>query len=292
MKLPAFAYFDPTTLEEALHLLSQYGGQAKVLAGGQSLLPLLAERRVRPAVVLDINRIAALGRLELSHLGVSLGATCRQRVLERHPDLALNSPLLAEAVPLIGYVQTRNRGTIGGSLAQAHPAAELPAVALTLGAEFTVERFGMQRRVSAEEFYPGLTRTTLAPDELLTAVTFPPWRQGTGWAIEKFSLRPGNYALVGIIVMLIASAYCCREARITVFGKSVLPQRLRQAESLLSEKIITPSLLDEVMTQVREETLAHENYHAPAVYQRHLAGTLAKRALQRAARRAALLGSS
>jgi aerobic carbon-monoxide dehydrogenase medium subunit len=288
MKPPPFDYFDPTTLSDALMLLAGRDRGMKILAGGQSLLPLLNFRLRRPHTLVDINGIDELHLLHHDRAGLQIGATVRQRELEQQPGLAEINPLLAQALPLIGYLQTRNRGTVCGSLAHADPAAELPAVAITQEATFTIQRKGAQRVVSARKFLKQPYITTIEPDEMLTRVTFPSWNQGDGWAIEQVSRRPGDFALVGVVVLLTPSNGACARARITVFGTGGIPRRSEGAETLLAESSLSASLLDEVVASVRAETSARSDVHATARYRRYVAGALARRALLRAAKRAGL----
>jgi len=289
MKPPLFDYFDPDSLAGALALLADLDRDATILAGGQSLLPLLKLRQRRARTLIDINRIAELHFTTASKEGLSVGATVRQTELMRHEGLAEINPLLAEALPLIGHPQTRSRGTVCGSLAHADPAAELPAVAITLSANFTVQSRRGQRLVSAQDFFKQPHTTALDRDELLTHVSFPRWNYGDGWAVEKLGRRPGDFALAGVVVLLTPDNGVCTRARLTVFGAAGAPRRNKAAEALLTGNNLTPSLLDAVVTQVQVETPTQSDIHATADYKRHLIGALARRTLLRAAKRARLL---
>ena len=289
MKPPLFDYFDPGSLADALTLLSDLDRGATILAGGQSLLPLLKLRLTRPRTLVDINRIAELHFTSYDKEGLNVGATVRQTELVRQEGLAEINPLLAEALPLIGYPQTRSRGTVCGSLAHADPAAELPAVAITLGAKFNLQSQRGERIVSAQNFFKKPNTTAMDRDEILTSVSFPHWNYGDGWAIEKLGRRPGDFALAGAVVLLAPDNGICARARITIFGAAGAPRRNKAAEALLTGNSLTPSLLEAVVTQLQAETPTHSDIHATADYRRHLIGALARRTVLRAAKRAGLM---
>lgn len=290
MKPPPFAYFDPATLADALELLADSDRGAKILAGGQSLLPLLKFRSLRPGALIDINRIEELHFTRHDKEGLQVGATVRQAELARQEGLAEINPLLAEALPLIGHAQTRSRGTVCGSLAHADPSAELPAVAVTQGARFTLQSRRRQRTVSARNFFDKPPTAIMDHDEMLTQVTFPPWNHGDGWAIEEVGRRPGDFALAGVAVLLTPANGICERARITVFGVADAPRRSESAETMLAGNPLTPSLLDAMVTQLKAEFKTQSDIHATAEYRRYLIGTLARRAVLRAAKRAGVLG--
>jgi len=287
VKPPKFAYADPDSLSETLELLAAHGDGAKVLAGGQSLMPLLNFRLARPELVIDINRVRELHNSDLDGAGgVRVGATVRQRELERSPALRRANPLLAEAMPLIGHFQIRNRGTVCGSLAHADPAAELPAVALALDAEMTVHRRGGSRTVAANDFFEGYLTTCLAADELLTEVSFPPWNARDGWAIEELVRREGDFALAGIVVRLSVAGGTCAEARVVAFGLAGRPQRLMKSEQAMLGSGAGQAI-NEIEAVVRSEVEVDDDVHASAAYRANVAGALAERALARAWERAA-----
>jgi aerobic carbon-monoxide dehydrogenase medium subunit len=288
MKPHAFDYHDPAAVSDVLGLLAEHAGRARVLAGGQSLLPLINARLVRPGVLVDINGVEELNLLTHGADGLTIGATLRQRDLERSDGLAELNPLLAEAVPLIGHFQVRNRGTVCGSLAFANPAGQLPAAAVTLGARLTLASTGGRRVVAARGFFLGNQKTCMEPDELLTHVNFPAWRRGDGWAVEQVTRRHNDFALAGSMVLVTAEGGVVRDARVTVYGAGLMPQRARAAEGLLRGVGPSRGLLDAFAQKVRGEVEAHDDVQAPADYRRHLAGVLASRALVRAAARAGL----
>ena len=289
MKPPPFDYFDPAALDDALSLLGDLDRGAKILAGGQSLLPLLKIRMAKPAALVDINRIDELHVTSHDNEGLRVAATVRQSEMAKYEGLAEFNPLLAEALPLIGHVQTRSRGTVCGSLAHADPCAELPAVAITQGARFTLQSQRGQRVVSAHSFFKKPHVTIMDRDEMLTHVTFPRWKNGDGGAIEEVGRRPGDFALAGVAVLLTPENGVCARARITVFGLADVPRRATAAQALLEGNSVTASLLDAVVMRVQAETKTPSDIHARADYRRHLIGALTRRTLLRAAKRAGLI---
>lgn len=289
MKPPPFNYFDPAELAEALQLLADSGPGTKILAGGQSLMPLLNLRLTRPATLVDINRIEALHFTRHDEAGLHVGATIRQTELLRQEGLAEINPLLAEALPLIGHRQTRSRGTVCGSLAFGDPSAELPAVAITLGAKFTIQNRCAKRTVPARNFFKQPHLTIMDHDEMLTGVTFPAWNRGDGWAIEEIGRRPGDFALAGVAVLLTPANGICARARITVFGTADIPRRSQAAETLLIGNSLTAALLDAIVARLQSDTTTQSDIHATSAYRRYVLGTLTRRALLRAAKKAGLL---
>jgi aerobic carbon-monoxide dehydrogenase medium subunit len=286
VKPPPFSYADPDSLAETLDLLAVHGPDAKVLAGGQSLMPLLNFRLARPALIVDINRVPELRRFASDAAGgLRIGATVRQRELERSAELARANPLLAETLPLIGHFQIRNRGTICGSLAHADPAAELPAVAVALDAELTVVRRGGSRLVTADDFFVSYLTTCLEDDELLSEVRFPPWTANDGWAIEELTRRDGDFALAGVVVRLSAPGGICTRAGIVAFGFGGRPQRLRSAERRVLGSAIGKATAD-VEQVVRQEVEVEDDHRASAAYRSKVTGVLCGRALARAWERA------
>jgi carbon-monoxide dehydrogenase medium subunit len=271
VKAPAFEYFDPATREEALDLLACYGEDAKVLAGGQSLVPLLNFRLAHPGVLVDINRVADLAQTSQTHLG----ALVRQRALEHS-----TCPLLRQAMPFIGHAQIRNRGTLGGSLAHADPAAELPAVMLALEAELTLQRTSGQRTVKAEDFFLGQLTTAIEPDELLVEVALPAWPERTGSSLHEVAIRRGDFALGGVATMLSLDAQGrVSRARIVPFGVGDRPVRQREAEASLAGGQPSADAFAEAGRIVSEHVEPWDDIHASAAYRRRLAGLLTERAL-------------
>jgi aerobic carbon-monoxide dehydrogenase medium subunit len=282
-----FEYFAPRAVEEALALLARHGDEGKALAGGQSLVPLMNMRLVRPAVVVDLNRVAALGGVREEGGRLRLGALVRQQALERDPRIAAAAPLLAEAAPLIGHLQTRARGTVGGSLVHADPAAELPACMVALDAVFHLQSARGRRACRAEEFYRGLLATTLGPDELLAEVEVPGAPTAhAGHGFAEVARRHGDFALAGACAVLgLDAAGLCRHARLVIFGAGDRPGLARAAAALLGERP-EAARLAEVGRAAAAEIDARADLHATAEYRRRVAGGLAARALSQAAARA------
>jgi CO/xanthine dehydrogenase FAD-binding subunit len=287
MKPAAFEYHDPHTTDEALALLAEYGDEAKALAGGQSLVPLMNFRLARPARLVDLNLIA-----ELSYLRVELGALCvgamtRQRELERAPLVAEGWPLLAEATRHIGHAQIRNRGTVGGSLAHADPAAELPAVMAALDAELVIRGRDGARTVQPQEFFLGYLTTALAPDELLVEMRVPALPPRTGWTFLEVSRRHGDFALVGVAAVLTLDADgTIHAARLAFTGAAPTPLRAARAEALLVGERPAEPLFREAGLVASADLEPEDDLHASADYRREVGGVLARRALVQAAARA------
>ncbi len=232
MKPAPFEYHAPESLPEALALLSELGDEAKVLAGGQSLIPVLALRLTVFANLVDIGRIAELAGIERRNGSLRIGATTTEAAVGADAQVASSVPLLARATPLIGHFQIRNRGTLGGSIAHADPAAEYPAVALTLDATMEVASPGGRREIAAGDFFDGLWSTTMAPDEMLTAVRFPVWGGRCGFGVEEFARRHGDFAMAGATVALeVDEADKVKRCAIGLIGLGSTPLRAGGAES-------------------------------------------------------------
>ena len=285
MKPAPFEYHAPTTIEEALAHLSQYGGEAKVLAGGQSLMPLLNFRLSRPVALVDINRIGALSYIKEENGALRLGALTRQRAIERSELVRSRVPLLAEATALVGHLPIRTRGTIGGSLVHADPSAEYPAVLTALEGEVVARGPKGERILRPEEFFLTYLTTSLAPDEILTEIRLPLPPPGSGWAFEEFSRRHGDFALVGIAAQLVVDGEHCRAARLAAAGAGPTPIRLRAAEEILERDGFTERSVDAAAARAVELVEPDSDIHASGEYRRHLTRVLTRRALRRAAAR-------
>jgi carbon-monoxide dehydrogenase medium subunit len=284
MKPPRFEYFSPHTLDEALALLDQHGGDGKVLAGGQSLMPLLNMRLVRPSVLVDINRIDGLNKLEAWDGGVAIGAGVRQRAMERDPMIRERLPLLTEAVPVISHQQIRSRGTICGSLAHADPAAELPALAVALGAELVCAGAGGTRTITAEDFYVGYLTTALEPNEVLTEARFPAPSPEMAWSFLEVARRHGDFALVGIVAGLSVDAErdAVADARLVYFGVGSVPMRAHEAEKALIGQPPGDDAFRAAGATAGREIDPVDDVHATVAYRRSVAGALTQRALAKA----------
>lgn len=286
MKPPRFDYLLPRTLDEALGLLAQHGEEAKVLAGGQSLVPLLNFRLVRPAYLVDLNEIPGLDGIRLQDGHLAMGAMTRQRAAETSPVVRERAPLLAEAMPQIGHVQIRNRGTIGGSLAHADPAGELPAVVAALDGELILKSRRGERRLRAEEFFVGYLTTAAAPDELLVEARVPVTPARTGTAFMEVSRRHGDFALVGVAATVTVDAGgVCTACAIALTGVGPTPVVARDAAGALVGVKPTADAFAEVGRQVAGTLTPDSDLHASADYRKHLAGVLTRRALARAVQR-------
>jgi aerobic carbon-monoxide dehydrogenase medium subunit len=295
MKPPPFTYHRPGTLDEALDLLGEYGDEAKVLAGGQSLLPLLSLRLAHPAHLVDINRIdGTLSQVAQHDGGLSVGALVRQRAAETSPVIHAGCPLLAEALPLIGHTQIRNRGTVCGSLAHADPASELPAVALALDAQMVAQsRARGTRTIAAQAFFRGYLTTALEPDEVLTEFRLPAWPAGTGWSFQEVTRRHGDFALVGVAAAVrLDTAGTCQDVRLAAIGAGPGPLRGRAAEAALRGQPFSPESVTAAAQELGKAVDPASDVQATAAYRRHVTVVLARRALEEAAARARTSASS
>jgi carbon-monoxide dehydrogenase medium subunit len=286
LKPAPFEYDSPDTVEEALDLLAEHGDDAKILAGGQSLIPLMALRLARPARLVDIGRIEALGRVGVDG-SLTMGAGVRQRVAERSSIIAAHCPLFTDALPLVAHVPIRVRGTIGGSLAHADPAGELPTVALLAEACMIARRRGSRRAILAREFFRGFLETALEPDELLVEVEVPPLPARTGSAFREVSRRHGDFALVGAgAVVVLDDDGVIVDARLGFTGVASTPLRVPEAEEALLGAEPSADAFSATAAMVRKAVDPADDVHATAAYRRHVAGFLAARVLTDAACRA------
>lgn len=286
MKPARFEYFCPRTIEEAAGFLARYGDEAKVLAGGQSLVPLMNMRLARPAIVIDINRVDALAYLREQDGALLTGALTRQRAAERSPVVAERCPILRDALHLVGHTQIRNRGTIGGSIAHADPAAELTAILLALGGEVTARSATGTRTIAAADLFVTYLTTSLDPRELITEVRIPIVPKGAGWSWMEISRRHGDFALAGVGVVLALRGGVVAEARIGLTGVGATPVRASDAEHLLAGQRPSESLWEAAAASVRTAVTPDGDIHASAEYRKHVAGVLTRRALAEAHSRA------
>jgi aerobic carbon-monoxide dehydrogenase medium subunit len=284
MKPTPFEYFAPIELQETLDLLEHYGDEAKILAGGQSLMPLMNLRLARPGLIIDINRLSGLDTITATpEGGLTIGALTRQRALERSKIVQEQNPILAAAMPLIGHFQIRNRGTIGGSLVHADPAAELPAVSLLLGAEFLLRSKSAVRVVPAAEFFLSYLATATQPAELLTEIRLPKWPSGEAWAVQEIARRKGDFALIGVALRAeLDAGETVQNGVIVMFGVGDKPQRMERAEAILKGRRISEAFLRELSGVVAEELQPDSDIHASAAYRKEVGGVLVRRALESA----------
>ncbi|HMH53547.1 MAG TPA: xanthine dehydrogenase family protein subunit M [Candidatus Acidoferrum sp.] len=286
MKPPRFDYLAPASLDEALAALAEHGDAAKVLAGGQSLVPLLNFRLVRPAYLVDLNDIPGLAYIRQENGHVAIGALTRQRALETSALIRERVPLLADAMPQIGHAQIRNRGTIGGSLAHADPAAELPAVVAALDGELVVRNASGGRVLRPDEFFVAYLTTALDPTELLVEVRLPLVPPRTGTAFLEVSRRHGDFALVGVAASVtLDDAGVCTRCAIALIGVGPAPVVARAAAQRLVGSKPTMEVLQDVGQLAAADLSPDGDLHASSQYRRHVAGVLTRRALARALER-------
>lgn len=284
MKAAAFDYLAPRSLEEAIEALARHGDDAKLLAGGQSLAPVLALRLASPAVLVDLNRVEGLDGLQVDADGAVLaGAMVRSRTLELSPAIARAQPLLHAAMPWVAHVQIRNRGTLGGSLAHADPSAELPAVALACGATLRLQGPAGVREVAADAFFRGLFTTALADDEVLVGVRFPAPAPGRRHGFAEIARRHGDYAMVGVALNVdLGTDGRVAAARVVLFGAADTPVRAQAVEAALLGEPAGEPLARRVAPLAVEGLEARSDQQASAEYRLELAQVLVRRTLARA----------
>jgi carbon-monoxide dehydrogenase medium subunit len=283
MKASAFAYARATDVRSALELLAKHGDRAKLLSGGQSLMPAMNLRLISPELIVDISEIGELRGIAVDGGVVAIGALTRHVDLLRSPDIAAHAPLLAQAVTHVAHPAIRNRGTIGGSLAHADPAAELPACMLALNATIIARGPGGERRIAAKDFFTGIYETALTPQELLTSVELPLPPKNAAHLFCEFTRRHGDYAIVGLAAQAIVEAGTFTDLRLAFFAVGDRPVLAKAAMMLVGVEV-TPALLSEVSTALGEELDPQDDQQASAAMRRHLAKVLLARGV------AALLG--
>jgi aerobic carbon-monoxide dehydrogenase medium subunit len=288
MKPAPFDYFAPTTVDEVRDLLAQYGDDAKILAGGQSLVPVMALRLSQPSVVIDINRLRELDYIRDDAHGLAIGAITRHRTVERSPHVREKAPLLSAAIEWIGHPQIRNRGTIGGSLAHADPAAELPALAVALDATFTVTNAsGAKRALKATDFFVSYLTTALAADDLLSEIYFPSLPAGMGWSFKEIARRHGDFALVGVAATVgLDGAGVCSDVRVALFGVAPTAVRAPGAEQALLGQKPSEQAIAAAAAAIASDIEPPADVHASAAYRVYVATNLARQALTEAVQRA------
>jgi carbon-monoxide dehydrogenase medium subunit len=282
VKLPEFEYQVPATVAEAIGLLEQHQDEASLLAGGQSLIPLLAMRLARPAVLIDINGLDDLSGLSVADGRVMIGALTREYVAEESETVAETVPLLAAALPLIGHEAIRSRGTLGGSLAHADPAAELPAVARALDAEFVVRSASGERVIPAAEWFEGYLTTSRRPEEILVEVRFPVAEAGTGVSFQEVARRHGDFAMVGLAASLTLTEGLITDARLAFSGVADVPVRAAEAEGLLVGRHPSAELFAEAARLAAGQLDPPADLHGSSDYRKKVGATLVRRGLQAA----------
>jgi carbon-monoxide dehydrogenase medium subunit len=279
MKPPPFRYERPATLEDALALLAEHGDDAKVLAGGQSLLPLMALRLATPPILIDIGRIDGLDAIDVADDGVAIGALVRHAAAEESETLAEHVPLVHAAMPFIGHRAIRNRGTVCGSLAHGDPAAEMPAVALAAGAVMVAASVRGERDIDAADFFRGYLDTALGDDELLVGVRFPVVPAGARSSVTEIARRHGDYALVGLAAQVVVDSGSVTAAALSFLGAADVPVRVEAAESRLIGSELSATVIEQAAATVTAQLDPPADIHATASYRRHIAGVLTRRAL-------------
>jgi CO/xanthine dehydrogenase FAD-binding subunit len=286
MKPAAFDYIAADSIAMAIAALAQAGDDGKIIAGGQSLVPMLNFRMLRPSILVDINRIAGLDAIEETSGAIRIGALTRHYQLETSPLVARHLPVLSCAMTHVAHLAIRNRGTIGGSLAHADPAAELPMMALLLNAELRIASASGERTVAARNFFLGALTVDLAPGEILTGIELPKLPPRTGWGFEEVARRHGDFALAAVATTLTVSGGAIEHARIALTGVGATPLRVTAAEGLLVGHALEPELVSRAIEVVRATIEPETDLHASSDYRRHLAGVLTGRTLAAAWRRA------
>ena len=284
MKAAPFVYHRPETLDEALALLAEHGDEAKVLAGGQSLIPLMALRMGRPGHVVDIGGIDGLAEIAVGSDGdVTLGPLVRHEQAKRSADLAKHAPLITETMPWVAHRAIRTQGTVLGSIAHADPAAEMPAVVLATGATMTVTSLRGTREIAADHFFQGYLDTALDADEILIGVTFPAWPANAAGSVTEVARRHGDYALVGLALRIEVAGDIVTDAALSFFGAASTAIRVPVAEETLIDSPLTAETFDAVAQIVSSELEPPKDIHGTTAYRKHLAGVITRRGLASAA---------
>ena len=288
MKPAPFEYYAPRSVPEALSLLAEHGYDAKVLAGGQSLVPMMNFRLVQPAVLVDINNIPELAGIQGDKKEIRLGAMVRHAQAEKDPLVKEIAPLIHESMPQIATIQIRNRGTIGGSLAHADPSAELVVVSTALEAQFKIQNLQGERVVPASEFFLGLLMTSMEPDDLLVEIQIPALPARSGWSLKEVARRPHDFALVGVAAVLTLDKKDRPiDARMVYLSAGDGPISAPEAAGMLIGEDLTPELIAAAAEKAAADEIdPGSDIHATADFRRHLANVLTRRALEEAYQRA------
>lgn len=283
MKPSAFKYFDPATVTEAIGLLERYGDKAKIIAGGQSLVPMMNFRLAHPEVLIDINGIKELDYIREEGDELVIGALTRERDLEVSPVIQEKCPILAEAISFIGHLPIRIRGTLGGSLVHADPSGEIPTVIWGLGAKMRVVGPSGERTLEPEEFFLTYLTTSMEPSEVLVEVRIPALPQKAGWSFVELSRRHGDFAIVAVAsVLFMEGGGFCQRASIALGGLAPTPVRAKEAEDLLVGQKITEALIEKTGIKAMEATDPESDYHASAEYRKDMTRVFVQRGLREA----------
>ncbi len=283
MKLPPFEYACPTTIAEAVALLAAHDGEAKPLAGGQSLVPMLAFRVASPSLLVDLRKLADLRQIEISDGGVTLGAMVRWREILDDARLQKAHPLIVAAVEHVAHYQIRNRGTVGGSLAHADPAAELPGIVVTCEAKIAVVGKSGERVIAAADFFRGPLMTALEPDEIITEIRFPAWPAGRRFGFQEFARRRGDFALAAAMLFYDQGGGKATNARVGAIGVADRPLRLTAVEQVLNGNAIDEAVIEKAEAAASASVDPDDDIHASGAYRKALIGVMVERALHNAA---------
>jgi carbon-monoxide dehydrogenase medium subunit len=282
VKPAKFEYHAPASVGEALAILERYDGEARLLAGGQSLVPMMNFRLAQPRAIVDLNRIPELAFVEEEGEAVRIGSMTRQRRLEFDPLVAAKLPLLREALRWVGHLPTRSRGTIGGSIAHADPSAEIPMVLQALEGEIVARGPRGERRIPAQDLFRATLTTSLTPLEIITEVRFPAMSPLAGHAVEEFARRKGDFAIVAIAVMLLRDGERCTKARLATAGVGPTSIRLRDAEAVLEQQGLGDAAIAEAADKAASQVDPVSDLNGSAEYRRHLTAVLTGRAVHKA----------
>jgi aerobic carbon-monoxide dehydrogenase medium subunit len=278
MKASAFSYARATSLSNALELLSAHGDRAKLLSGGQSLMPAMNLRLISPELIVDIGQLAELRGIAVSGATLRIGALTRHVEVAHSPEIAAHAPLLAQAIAHVAHPAIRNKGTLGGSLAHADPASELPACMLALSATIVIQGKSGERRVRAEDFFTGIYETALSPEELLVAVELPVAPNNASHFFHEFARRHGDYAIVGLAAQAIVERGAFNDLRFAFFAVGDRPVLAEAANKLIGQPL-TPAMLSDAAAVLDAELEPQEDHQASVAMRRHLARVLLARCI-------------
>jgi len=280
MKLPPFDYACPKTLSEAVALLASHDGEAKPLAGGQSLVPMMAFRVAAPALLVDLRKLEELRRITIADDGVTLGAMVRWRDILDDARLRTAHPLLVAAVEHVAHYQIRNRGTVGGSIAHADPAAEMPGIAVTCEAAIVAVGAAGERTIPAGDFFQGPLITALKPDEIITRIKLPAWPKGRRFGFQEFARRRGDFALAAAAVFFDPDSSKVRNAHVGAIGVADRPLRLSAVEKVLDGNALDEAAINRAEQAASAAVDPHDDIHASGAYRKALVGVMVERALR------------
>lgn len=288
MKPAPFKYHAPHSLEEALSLMNQHADEAKLLAGGQSLVPAMNFRVVQPSLLIDLNRVQEMAYISEDKNALRIGAMARERQLEFNASIEARTPLLHEAIPFIAHPQIRNRGTVGGSIVNADPAAELPVLMLALDARLKAQSISGERWIDAKDFFVGMFTTALEPNEILVEIELPFMSAHTGWSFMEVAPRAGDYALMGVAALVTLDENGkCTHAKLVYLNAGDGPVDAKDAAKSLEGETLSDAVMESAATMASEKEInPFGNVHTSPEFQRHLAKVLTKKALKQAIQRA------